>query len=120
MNNGCMIYLASPYSHPDPKVRQRRFEEVCVKAAELMKEGFVVFCPIAHTHPLTEYTDILAQKDHGFWLAQDFMFLKNCRLLFVYMIPGWKESYGVNAEIEFAIKHNIPVAYVNYDHQAAA
>ena len=50
-----MIYLASPYSHPDPKVREARWREACRTAAFLMKGGQFVFSPIAHRHPIAEF-----------------------------------------------------------------
>ena len=49
-----VIYIASLYTHPDPAVRQRRFEDVCHYVAERMLRGAVVYCPIAHSHPITE------------------------------------------------------------------
>lgn len=47
-----MIYLASPYSHPDPAVEELRFEAACEAACKLMQQGHHVFSPIAHTHPV--------------------------------------------------------------------
>jgi hypothetical protein len=38
-----MIYLATPYSHPDSRIRAARFEAVNRYAAELMGEGAHVF-----------------------------------------------------------------------------
>ena len=38
-----VIYIASPYTHPDPAVRQRRFEDVCHYVAERMLQGAVVY-----------------------------------------------------------------------------
>ena len=45
-----MIYLASPYSHPDPSVREQRFQNACRIAAELMRSGRIVYSPVAHSH----------------------------------------------------------------------
>lgn len=109
-----LIYLASPYSHPDRAVRQERFEKVCIKAAEIMNEGYKVFCPIAHTHPLTEYTNILNQKDGDWWLKQDFSILQHCDVVCVLKLPGWKRSYGISRETEYAIEAKIPVVYITY------
>ena len=50
-----LIYLASPYSDPDPWVKENRFLAVCTKAAKMMSEGAYVFSPIAHTHPIAKY-----------------------------------------------------------------
>lgn len=46
-----MIYLASPYSHPEPRIKEARFRA----AAQLFKRGHLVFCPIAMSHPLAVY-----------------------------------------------------------------
>ena len=40
-----MIYLASPYSHPDPAVREERFREACRAAAKLISLGRIVSRP---------------------------------------------------------------------------
>jgi hypothetical protein len=32
-----MIYLASPYSHPDPLVRKARFDAACRATADLIR-----------------------------------------------------------------------------------
>ena len=45
-----MIYLASPFSHPDAGVRQQRFEAACRAAAALIRQGKTVFAPIAHSY----------------------------------------------------------------------
>ncbi len=47
-----MIYLASPYSHPDPAVREQRFRAACRAAAELIRAGHVVISPVVHGHPM--------------------------------------------------------------------
>jgi hypothetical protein len=43
-----MIYLASPYSHPDRAVREERFRGACRATAALLRSGHAVFSPIAH------------------------------------------------------------------------
>ncbi len=50
-----MIYLASPYSHPDAVVREYRFRAACQAAASVMRSGQHVFSPIAHSHAIAEY-----------------------------------------------------------------
>lgn len=45
------VYLATPYSHPDPKVREARFQAVNAVAAQLMRDGHHVYSPISHAHP---------------------------------------------------------------------
>lgn len=107
-----LVYLASPYSKY-PKGREAAFREVCKKAASLMEEGIEVFCPIAHSHSI-EQEAMTKIQDGDFWLKQDFAILRKCDWLYVYMMPGWGDSYGVNKEIDFAKANKIPVAYLSY------
>ena len=53
-----MIYLASPYSHPDPAVMEQRFETACRVAGWLMARGEIVFCPIAMSHSVAVRYDL--------------------------------------------------------------
>jgi hypothetical protein len=94
-----MIYLASPYSHPDPAVRQDRFEKVCHAAAALIRRGHVVFSPIAHSHGMAR---LGLPTDWSFWETQDRWFLSVCAELWVLTLDGWQESRGVQAEITIA------------------
>lgn len=94
-----MIYLASPYSHPDPAVREQRFEAVCKTAARMMREGQFVFSPIAHTHPIAKYDLPLGWE---FWKRYDREWLAACDEMVVLMLAGWRESRGVEAEVVMA------------------
>jgi len=106
-----MIYLAGPYSHEDPKVREERFEALTQKAAELMLEGHVVFSPITHGHTIATRHDL--PIDHEFWLKQDFRILRHCEKIIILRIDGYQDSIGVNAEIEIANTLNIPMEFVD-------
>lgn len=108
-----LVYLASPYSHRLHRIRHRRFEDVCKKAAELMQQGEQVFCPIAHSHPI-EVIGMEGRKSGDWWLKQDYAILKSCTKLLVYKMPGWDKSYGVKEEIKFAKKNKIPIEYAEY------
>jgi nucleoside 2-deoxyribosyltransferase len=94
-----MIYLASPYSHPDPAVRQERYEAVCQAAAELISRGHIVFSPVAHSHTIATYG---LPGDWEFWQRTDRWFIRHCQRLVVLTLPGWRESQGVAAEMEIA------------------
>lgn len=106
-----LIYLASPYSAPTAEERQQRFELVCKKAAELMDQGHKIFCPIAHSHPIEVHG-----MDHihsgEFWLEQDFAILEHCSMMWVYCLPGWKQSKGIKQEMDFAKRRGIPVRFI--------
>ncbi|MBK9497327.1 MAG: DUF1937 family protein [Xanthomonadales bacterium] len=104
-----MLYLAGPYSHPDPDVRQRRFVEHCIAAAKLADlDRWPIFSPIAHGHALCE-TGGLMRLDHEFWMRQCLPFLRNADALIVLSSEGWRHSKGTQAEIEEAEACGIPV-----------
>ncbi len=103
-----MIYLASPYSHPDPMVRETRFDAACRATAALIRAGHVVFSPIVHGHPLVGFG---LPTDWAFWQRHDLEFLRRCDELLVLKIDGWKKSAGVQAEIELAAALGRRVSY---------
>lgn len=104
-----MIYLASPYSHPDPDVREQRYRDACRATAALLRAGLTVFSPIAHSHALVEHG---LPADWKFWERFDHAYLERCDLLVVLMLAGWKISVGVQAEIRIARELGKPVSYL--------
>ncbi len=104
-----MIYLASPYSHPDPAVREQRFRAACRAAVALLRAGHLVFSPITHSHPLAQHG---LPGNWQFWERYDREFLERCDEVVVLMLPGWKESVGVQAEIRIAGELGKPVRYL--------
>lgn len=106
-----MIYLASPYTHDNPFVRQDRFEAACRKAAELLESGKNVFSPIAHSVPIQTH-GTLAVCDWNFWRRFDFEMLSKCDVLYVLTLPGWEASTGVLAEIQEAARLHINVLFI--------
>ncbi len=105
-----MIYLASPYSHPDAIIRERRFRAACRIAARLIRSGKVVFSPVAHGHAISLYG---VPTDCSFWEAHDRRFLEQCDEVVVLTLDGWQASVGVAAEIEIAEELGKPVCYLD-------
>ena len=106
------IYLASPYSHIAEAKRQERFCQACIVAADLIYQGFLVFSPICHTHPIAQASNL--PLDWNYWKALDESFLSWCDELWVLKLEGWEESKGVTAEISFAKNLNKPISYLEY------
>jgi len=109
MNKTELIYLASPYSKGDV---EENFRLVSIKAAELVKEGYVVISPITYGHTLLQFNEM--PKDWNFWMNFCTEMLYRCERLLVYKMPGWESSEGVQAEISIANDHNIPIEYIDY------
>ena len=104
------IYLAAPYSHPNPEIRQQRFEEINKCAATLMQSGLVVYSPISHNHPIALAHDL--PKGWEFWGMMDEVFIHHCSAVYVLQVHGWKESHGVKAEISLARNFKKPIIYI--------
>lgn len=105
-----ITYLASPYSHPDPAVREERFRAACRAAAALIRRGHVVFSPIVHSHSIAQHG---WPVDWGAWERQDRRFLAACDEVWVLTLDGWQESRGVEAEIAIARALGKPVCFVS-------
>jgi hypothetical protein len=110
IEKGKLIYLASPYSHPDKSVMVSNFEIVSKKAAELVSDGHVVFAPITYGHMLCEFKEMTTCQE--FWMGFCLTYLERCDQLWVYMMPGWDVSKGVAQEIEFAKENGMPIMYL--------
>jgi hypothetical protein len=114
MENGKeLIYLASPYSHDDAAVRERRFHDVCAAAAALMARGILIFSPIAHTHPIALAGAL--PTDWEFWKRYDMVMLDASAELWVLMLDGWDRSKGVKGEIEIMRGLGRPVRILTPD-----
>ncbi len=101
-----VIYLASPYTHPDDKVREGNFRKVSQIAADLTAEGYIVFSPITYGHTLIQFRDM--PGDWPFWASFCFSLLvKADTILVCDTMEGWDKSRGVDEEISFARDHGI-------------
>lgn len=114
------IYLASPYTDPDPAIRRARFETVTRAAGELMKRRYIVFSPITMGHSISEAcADI--PGDFGYWGRTCLSYLEGwATRLVVLTLDGWEESRGVTAEIAAAAKAGLPIEYLSPAHIGVA
>lgn len=103
-----MIYLALPYSDPNPATREHRFECANRIAAILIAGGEQVFSPISHSHPIAKQG---LDGDWQTWREFDLRMIENCDEMVVLMLDGWRESKGVKAEIERAKYLQMPIKY---------
>lgn len=105
------MYLASPYSHPDPFVREARFLWTMKEMGVFLKQGTFIYSPIVHCHELAKIADL--PKDAKFWEAYNFKMIEAAEELWVLMLPGWDKSLGIADEIKFAkdVAH-IPVIQI--------
>lgn len=109
-----MVFISAPYSHPDPKVVKARVEEVHRECAMLVGLGRVAVSPIVIGTALLPYMESSTPTDYDYWKSFSRGLLvrsDECRVL---MLPGWKDSTGVQDEIKFAKECDISITYVTY------
>lgn len=93
------VYIAGPYSSPDPVVNTRQAIKV---GEELVKLGHIPYVP-----HLTLFWHFLEPHSIDFWYSYDLDWLKKCDVLL--RLPG--VSYGADREEEFARSKHIRVIY---------
>lgn len=109
-----MIYLASPYSHPEISFREERFARARKFMLEALRQQLIIFSPIVYCHELAY--DAKIPTDADYWWNFNISILRHCTELWALKIEGWENSRGMRWEIETANHLHIPVNYVNLNH----
>lgn len=91
-------------------IRYRRVSKATAKLME--KTGWNIFSPITHSHIIPKWIPTRLDT-HTFWLGLDFDWIETCDELWVFMQPGWDQSYGVEKEMILAKGLGMKVRYVN-------
>lgn len=104
-----MIYLASPYTHPQEHIRTRRYILTRDFVHQQLVLGVAIFSPIVYTHPMAVTHQMPIEAD--FWKFFNDEFITRCSALWVLTIDGWEQSVGVKDEIAIAAGLNLPIEY---------
>ncbi len=105
-----MIYIASPYTDPDPEVMQRRYEAVLRYCVHLVQQEAVPYSPIVNFHQMAHHFDL--PKDRLYWRKVNATMLRRADRLDVLCLPEWNDSTGIREEINDADVMYITVGYV--------
>lgn len=105
-----MIYVASPYSSPEPTVRDQRFRLARKYVAHLLGKKIPAFSPIAYCHDISQLYNL--PTDAGYWHHVNEQFLRVSESMHVLCIPGWENSVGVQYEIGFMTARDRPITYI--------
>jgi hypothetical protein len=98
-----LVYIAGPYTKPDPCVNTR---SAILVGDDLWREGLVPFVP-----HLTHFWHTVSPKPYWDWLAYDLHWLRVCHALL--RLPG--ESNGADKEVMEAKRLGIPVFWTLQD-----
>lgn len=106
-------YLGTPYSKYPPELGgiAGAYQRACELAAMMILNGYHVYCPIAHTHPIS-IEGKLNPFDHELWMPLDEHFMHGAKGLVIGMMAGWEDSYGLTIEREYFAKAGKPVKYM--------
>ena len=96
-----VYFLACPYSHPDQSIVESRFDDCTLAATKISLAGFPVYSQITISHPMNLS---LAKNMPGKkidWAPLDKEFMDKCDEIIILELDGWKESSGVQREIDY-------------------
>jgi hypothetical protein len=103
-----MIYIASPYTSPQPGIVNFRVAETRRYCAWLFSQhGLHPYSPIVHWHDICTAHDL--PTDAHSWIAANRSALRRCDGVHVLQLPGWQESAGVTLELEWARAIGLPL-----------
>lgn len=66
-----------------------------------MRQGHLVYSPIAHSHGISLYGNIPPDYEH--YRAMDEEMIRWADEVWFYKLPGWKESKGMLEEYEYCL-----------------
>lgn len=110
-----MIFVSVPYSNPYREIVELRVKVLSIYCGQLMKNGVITTSPVLFgTTILNHYT---LPFDFTYWQDLSYTYLEKCDEIHVLLMDGWKESSGVQGEIERAREIGIPIKFINcYKH----
>lgn len=103
-----MIYLASPYWHSDPAIRNQRFRAACQATADMIRQRLVASSPVVYGHALVSEG---LPGEWPFWRRHDSEHLAHCEEVVVLRLDGWEQSDGVQSELRLAKAMGKVVSY---------
>jgi Domain of unknown function (DUF1937) len=111
-----MIYLASPYTSPDPKIVEQRYDQTVLVMSQLLRQGVKIYSPIVHCHVISTRHNL--PTDYKFWLDYNTHMLELCYGMFILCLDGWKDSLGIKDEIKIAQRLKIPIDHIDFNGQS--
>lgn len=103
-----MIYLASPYSHESAAIRAERAAAVTSFVLQHASYAFL-YSPIMYFHPATVTYQL--PPTFEFWTTVNEAALNASSELWVLTLEGWRESRGIQHELDVARILHLPITY---------
>jgi hypothetical protein len=113
INEGEFVYLGGPYSSDHDTTVKLRVEILKEAAAFLFSQNLHVYSPIEHCHGIaTKYN---LPTDADFWWNYNKCFLSRASGFYYLPAEGWEHSKGLQQEIAYAKKINMPIHEIDFD-----
>lgn len=107
------VYVVSPYTHPEEKIMEIRYDAALQACGEMIMEGFHVLSVIVHCHPIAQRFNL--PRDHKYWGDYDDSFiLKWAEAGYVLRFRNWHKSKGVKKDIGIFTKAHKSIYYSNH------
>lgn len=113
MNKTEQIYLACPYSHPEPAIQQERLEKVSRVAGLLIQKDFLVYSPVSHGVNIAKHCAM--NGDYKTWQNHCLSMLRRSKYAIALLLKGYEESIGMNDELSWCRTWGIPCIDLEYD-----
>lgn len=105
-----MIYLASPYSHPEKRMRNWRYQAALHFVSQHVNHT-PIFSPIVYSH---QFVDFGHGTSAEYWHTFNSAMMLVCSSLWVLRLEGWDKSIGVAEEIAAFAARDIPPVFVEF------
>lgn len=110
-----LVFIAIPYSHPDPAVKHERIKGVAQMIVKMLQQGIFAFSPITYGIALIQNSGSNLLDDWKTWEKACKEYMKGCSKMYVINLPGWELSSGVKGEIEEAKNQGKQVDLIEFD-----
>lgn len=111
-----LLYLAAPYSAPEPAKRAARANLSSQCAGWLMSKGFSVYSPLSMGHAIAQEVPTVA-TDFAAWSEACLRMLEVSDAFCVLLLDNVYHSVGVRAELEMARKLGLPCNQIKLEEE---
>lgn len=110
-----LAYLAAPYTANTAAELEERIRKFCKADAYLIDQHRITTVSPLSKHMIIMHDPVALAGDWTYWKNYSEALLLRCSALLVLCMDGYDTSTGVRGEIDFAVRHNIPIIFLNED-----
>jgi len=108
------FYFAHPYSADDKERTKANLYACCKRAAKLMADGWRIFSPISHSHPINEVWPG-KEPENQYWYDLDEEMIRAKWFAGLILAPYWQNSNGCCKELLLFQMLDLPIYFLHSD-----